>query len=233
MKMVKIVILLLIIAGGFFYHSRKSRSADLKIKEGTKVANIVLNAKIKTSKGDINLKLIPEAAPMTVTNFVYLAKRGYYDGLIFHRVIADFMIQGGDPTGTGAGGPGYQFGDEFVEELTFNVPGKLAMANAGPGTNGSQFFITHVPTEWLNYKHTIFGEVVSDADQAVVNKVAQGDTIETIEITGDVDKLLEANKEMKDKMDEILAKTMPELKKILEIKNKSQLPAVLFKPVGG
>ena len=213
MKMVKIVILLLIIAGGFFYHSRKSRSADLNIKEGTKVANIVLNAKIKTSKGDINLKLIPEAAPMTVTNFVYLAKRGYYDGLIFHRVIADFMIQGGDPTGTGAGGPGYQFGDEFVEELTFNVPGKLAMANAGPGTNGSQFFITHVPTEWLNYKHTIFGEVVSDADQAVVNKVAQGDTIETIEITGDVDKLLEANKEMKDKMDEILAKTMPELKK--------------------
>ncbi|WP_413626811.1 peptidylprolyl isomerase [Fusobacterium ulcerans] len=213
MKMVKIVILLLIIAGGFFYHSRKSRSADLKIKEGTKVANIVLNAKIKTSKGDINLKLIPEAAPMTVTNFVYLAKRGYYDGLIFHRVIADFMIQGGDPTGTGAGGPGYQFGDEFVEELTFNVPGKLAMANAGPGTNGSQFFITHVPTEWLNYKHTIFGEVVSDADQAVVNKVTQGDTIETIEITGDVDKLLEANKEMKDKMDEILAKTMPELKK--------------------
>ena len=213
MKMVKIVILLLIIAGGFFYHSGKSRSADLKIKEGTKVANIVLNAKIKTSKGDINLKLIPEAAPMTVTNFVYLAKRGYYDGLIFHRVIADFMIQGGDPTGTGAGGPGYQFGDEFVEELTFNVPGKLAMANAGPGTNGSQFFITHVPTEWLNYKHTIFGEVVSDADQAVVNKVAQGDTIETIEITGDVDKLLEANKEMKDKMDEILAKTMPELKK--------------------
>ena len=213
MKMVKIVILLLIIAGGFFYHSRKSRSADLKIKEGTKVANIVLNAKIKTSKGDINLKLIPEAAPMTVTNFVYLAKRGYYDGLIFHRVIADFMIQGGDPTGTGAGGPGYQFGDEFVEELTFNVQGKLAMANAGPGTNGSQFFITHVPTEWLNYKHTIFGEVVSDADQAVVNKVAQGDTIETIEITGDVDKLLEANKEMKDKMDEILAKTMPELKK--------------------
>lgn len=232
MKMVKIVILLLIIAGGFFYHSRKSRSADLKIKEGTKVANIVLNAKIKTSKGDINLKLIPEAAPMTVTNFVYLAKRGYYDGLIFHRVIADFMIQGGDPTGTGAGGPGYQFGDEFVEELTFNVPGKLAMANAGPGTNGSQFFITHVPTEWLNYKHTIFGEVVSDADQAVVNKVAQGDTIETIEITGDVDKLLEANKEMKDKMDEILAKTMPELKNTRN-KNKSQLPAVLFKPVGG
>ena len=195
MKMVKIVILLLIIAGGFFYHSRKSRSADLNIKEGT------------------NLKLYPEATPITVTNFVHLARKGYYDGLKFHRVIADFMIQGGDPTGTGAGGPGYQFGDEFIEEFTFNEPGKLAMANAGPGTNGSQFFITHVPTEWLNYKHTIFGEVVSDADQAVVNKVEQGDTIETIEITGDVDKFLEANKEMTEKMDEILAQTMPNLKK--------------------
>ena len=213
MKMVKIVILLLIIAGGFFYHSRKSRSADLNIKEGTKVENIVLNAKIKTSKGEINLKLYPESTPITVTNFVHLARKGYYDGLKFHRVIADFMIQGGDPTGTGAGGPGYQFGDEFIEEFTFNEPGKLAMANAGPGTNGSQFFITHVPTEWLNYKHTIFGEVVSDADQAVVNKVEQGDTIETIEITGDVDKFLEANKEMTEKMDEILAQTMPNLKK--------------------
>lgn len=213
MKMVKIVILLLIIAGGFFYHSRKSRSADLNIKEGTKVENIVLNAKIKTSKGEINLKLFPEVTPVTVTNFVHLAKKGYYDGLKFHRVIADFMIQGGDPAGTGAGGPGYQFGDEFIEELTFNVPGKLAMANAGPGTNGSQFFITHVPTEWLNYKHTIFGEVVSDADQAVVNKIEQGDTIETIEITGDVDKFLEANKEMTEKMDEILIQTMPNLKK--------------------
>ncbi|WP_339613222.1 peptidylprolyl isomerase [Fusobacterium varium] len=147
---------------------------------------MVLNAKIKTSKGEINLKLYPEATPITVTNFVHLARKGYYDGLKFHRVIADFMIQGGDPTGTGAG---------------------------GPGTNGSQFFITHVPTEWLNYKHTIFGEVVSDADQAVVNKVEQGDTIETIEITGDVDKFLEANKEMTEKMDEILAQTMPNLKK--------------------
>ncbi len=213
MKMLKIIILLLIIAGGFFYHSRKSRSSDLKIKEGTKVENIVLNAKIKTSKGEINLNLFPAATPATVTNFVHLARKGYYDGLKFHRVIEDFMIQGGDPTGTGAGGPGYQFGDEFIEELTFNVPGKLAMANAGPGTNGSQFFITHVPTEWLNYKHTIFGEVVSDADQAVVNKIAQNDVIETIEITGDVEKFLEANKEMTGKMDEILLQTMPNLKK--------------------
>lgn len=213
MKMVKIVILLLIIAGGFFYHSRKSRSADLNIKEGTKVENIVLNAKIKTSKGDINLRLLPEVAPMTVTNFVHLSRRGYYDGLKFHRVIADFMIQGGDPTGTGAGGPGYQFGDEFKQEVVFDVPGKLAMANAGPGTNGSQFFITHVPTDWLNYKHTIFGEVVAPEDQEIVNKVQQGDIIETIEISGDVEKFLEANKDMTEEMDKILAQTMPNLKK--------------------
>lgn len=213
MKMVKIVILLLIIVGGFLYHSKKGAGAKLDIKEGKIVENLVLNAKIKTSKGDINLRLLPEVAPMTVTNFVHLSRRGYYDGLKFHRVIADFMIQGGDPTGTGAGGPGYQFGDEFKQEVVFDVPGKLAMANAGPGTNGSQFFITHVPTDWLNYKHTIFGEVVAPEDQEIVNKVQQGDIIETIEITGDVEKFLEANKEMTEEMDKILAQTMPNLKK--------------------
>ena len=213
MKMVKIVILLLIIVGGFLYHSKKGAGAKLDIKEGKIVENLVLNAKIKTSKGDINLRLLPEVAPMTVTNFVHLSRRGYYDGLKFHRVIADFMIQGGDPTGTGAGGPGYQFGDEFKQEVVFDVPGKLAMANAGPGTNGSQFFITHVPTDWLNYKHTIFGEVIAPEDQEIVNKVQQGDIIETIEISGDVEKFLEANKEMTEEMDKILAQTMPNLKK--------------------
>lgn len=213
MKMVKIVILLLIIVGGFLYHAKKGAGAKLDIKEGKIVENLVLNAKIKTSKGDINLRLLPEVAPMTVTNFVHLSRRGYYDGLKFHRVIADFMIQGGDPTGTGAGGPGYQFGDEFKQEVVFDVPGKLAMANAGPGTNGSQFFITHVPTDWLNYKHTIFGEVVAPEDQEVVNKVQQGDIIETIEISGDVEKFLEANKDMTEEMDKILAQTMPNLKK--------------------
>lgn len=211
--MVKIIILLLIIVGGFLYHSKKGAGAKLDIKEGKIVENLVLNAKIKTSKGDINLRLLPEVAPMTVTNFVHLSRRGYYDGLKFHRVIADFMIQGGDPTGTGAGGPGYQFGDEFKQEVVFDVPGKLAMANAGPGTNGSQFFITHVPTDWLNYKHTIFGEVVAPEDQEIVNKVQQGDIIETIEISGDVEKFLEANKDMTEEMDKILAQTMPNLKK--------------------
>ncbi|WP_101475153.1 MULTISPECIES: peptidylprolyl isomerase [Fusobacterium] len=174
---------------------------------------MTLNAKIKTDRGDINLKLFPEVAPMTITSFVTLAKKGFYNGLKFHRVIEDFMIQGGDPTGTGAGGPGYQFRDEFKEGVVFDKKGLLAMANAGPNTNGSQFFITHVPTEWLNYKHTIFGEVVSEEDQKVVDSIKQGDKIESIEITGDVDKFLAEQGDLVKNINEILEKTMPELNK--------------------
>ena len=148
-----------------------------------------LNAKIVTNKGTINIKLFPEVAPFTVLNFAHLANIGYYDNLKFHRVIEDFMIQGGDPEGNGTGGPGYQFHDEFKKEVVFDRAGLLAMANAGPSTNGSQFFITHVETPWLNYKHTIFGEVVSPADQDVVNKIVQDDIIKSIEITGDVKEL--------------------------------------------
>lgn len=174
-------------------------------KAEVNMSNIVLNAKIVTDKGDINIKLYPEVAPFTVLNFAHLAKRGYYDNLKFHRVIADFMIQGGDPTGTGAGGPGYQFGDEFKEGVVFDRKGLLAMANAGKNTNGSQFFITHVETPWLNYKHTIFGEVVSDDDQKVVDAIAQDDVIKTIEITGDYDKFLtEENKEITKQIDSFL-----------------------------
>lgn len=154
-----------------------------------------LQAIIKTNKGEIKLNLFPDVAPITVLNFVTLAKTGYYNGLKFHRVIENFMIQGGDPTGTGAGGPGYQFEDEFKEGVVFNKKGLFAMANAGPNTNGSQFFITHVPTEWLNYKHTIFGEVVSQKDQDVVDSIKQGDTMNEVVIVGDVDKLIEENKE--------------------------------------
>lgn len=154
-----------------------------------------LQAIIKTNKGEINLNLFSDVAPVTVLNFVTLAKSGYYNGLKFHRVIEDFMIQGGDPTVTGAGGPGYQFGDEFKRGVEFTKKGLLAMANAGPNTNGSQFFITHVPTEWLNYKHTIFGEVVSPKDQDVVDSIKQGDTMNEIVVVGDVDKLIEENKE--------------------------------------
>jgi len=149
-----------------------------------------LVATLETSKGTIRINLMPDVAPLTVANFVNLSRRGYYDGLTFHRVIADFMIQGGCPLGTGTGGPGYQFKDECSKTVKHDAPGKLSMANAGPGTNGSQFFITHVPTPWLDGKHTIFGEVQGDADQAVVDSIARGDTVTQITITGDPTELL-------------------------------------------
>lgn len=149
-----------------------------------------ITVNMETSKGDIKLKLFPVQAPVTVANFVNLAQRGYYDGLTFHRVIADFMIQGGCPNGDGRGGPGYRFEDEFVSELRHEKPGILSMANAGPGTNGSQFFITHVPTPWLDGNHTIFGEVLGAEDQTVVNSIVQGDKIEKVTIEGDTDKLM-------------------------------------------
>ena len=120
-----------------------------------------MQATMTTTKGAIRLNLFPEQAPVTVANFVNLASRGYYDGLKFHRVIANFMIQGGCPRGTGSGGPGYQFEDEFDPSLRHDRPGRLSMANAGPGTNGSQFFITHVPTPWLDDNHSIFGAVAA------------------------------------------------------------------------
>ena len=149
-----------------------------------------MQATITTSKGAIKLNLFPEQAPVTVANFVNLATRGYYDGLKFHRVIANFMVQGGCPRGTGTGGPGYQFEDEFDPSLRHDRPGRLSMANAGPGTNGSQFFITHVPTPWLDNAHSIFGEVVGAEDQAVVDAIAQGDSIESVTIDADTDALL-------------------------------------------
>jgi peptidyl-prolyl cis-trans isomerase B (cyclophilin B) len=144
-----------------------------------------VSAVLKTSKGDIKLKLFADKAPVTVANFVNLAKRGYYDGLTFHRVIADFMIQGGCPNGTGTGGPGYRFEDECTPAVKHDAPGKLSMANAGPGTNGSQFFITHVATPWLDGRHTVFGEVISGADQDVVNAIEVGDTIIAVELAGE------------------------------------------------
>ena len=151
-----------------------------------------MQATMTTSKGAIRLNLFPEQAPVTVASFVNLAARGYYDGLKFHRVIANFMIQGGCPRGTGTGGPGYQFEDEFDSGLRHDRPGRLSMANAGPGTNGSQFFITHVPTPWLDDKHSIFGEVAGGDDQTVVDAIAQGDSIESVTVEGDTDALLAA-----------------------------------------
>lgn len=154
-----------------------------------------MKVKFTTNKGEININLLPEKSPVTVASFVNLVKNGYYNGLKFHRVIEDFMAQGGDPTGTGMGGPGYRFEDEVDNGLDFSVPGKLAMANAGPGTNGSQFFITTVPTEWLNGNHTIFGEVVSDSDLEVVKLLSNNDVMERVEIEGDVKEILDNYKE--------------------------------------
>ncbi len=142
---------------------------------------------LKTDKGDINGTIFASKAPMTAASFLNLASRGYYDGIAFHRVIKDFMVQGGDPTGTGGGGPGYKFRDEIHPDLKHDKPGLFSMANAGPGTNGSQFFITHVPTAWLDGKHAIFGEVSDGMD--VVNAIAQGDKIQSIEIHDSTDDL--------------------------------------------
>ncbi len=154
-----------------------------------------MKVKFTTNKGEININLLPEKSPVTVASFVNLVNNGYYNGLKFHRVIEDFMAQGGDPTGTGMGGPGYRFEDEVDNGLDFSVPGKLAMANAGPGTNGSQFFITTVPTEWLNGNHTIFGEVVSESDLEVVKLLSNNDVMERVEIEGDVNGILDTYKD--------------------------------------
>ena len=121
-------------------------------------------ATMSTEKGDMVIELFADKTPYTVNNFVFLSREGFYDGVIFHRVIADFMAQGGDPTGTGTSGPGYKFADEFHPELKHNKPGILSMANAGPGTNGSQFFITHVATPWLDNRHSVFGQIVEGMD---------------------------------------------------------------------
>lgn len=149
-----------------------------------------VGAVMRTNKGDIKLRLFADKVPVTVANFVNLAKRGYYDGLSFHRVIPDFMIQGGCPQGSGSGGPGYRFEDECTPELGHATPGILSMANSGPATNGSQFFITHIATSWLDGKHTVFGSVIDDDDQQVVDAIAVGDTIEVIEISGEAELVL-------------------------------------------
>ncbi len=159
---------------------------------------------IQTTKGDIRLRLFPDHAPLTVLNFINLSAKGFYDGLTFHRVIPDFMIQGGCPLGTGTGGPGYRFKDEFSKDLRHDKAGRLSMANAGPNTNGSQFFITHVPTPWLDDKHTIFGEVLGDEDQKVVDAIVVGDRISGIVIEGDHSALAERHKEQLDSWNKAL-----------------------------
>ena len=161
-----------------------------------------LIATFDTDRGPIRIELAPDKAPLTVANFVNLAKRGFYDGLSFHRVIPDFMIQGGCPEGSGRGGPGYKFEDETKNGLT-HERGVLSMANAGPNTNCSQFFITHIPTSWLDGKHTVFGKVIEGLD--VVDAVKQGDAIKSVKIEGDVDAALAAKADRVAEWNKILA----------------------------
>ncbi len=162
-----------------------------------------LVAHIQTARGTIHVNLFADKTPITVANFVNLAQRKFYDGLDFHRVIADFMIQGGCPEGSGRGGPGYRFEDEIVAGLG-HERGVLSMANAGPGTNGSQFFITHIPCDWLNGKHTVFGKVVGAADQAIVDAIRQGEKIAAITIEGDTAPVLARAKAHIDKWNAVL-----------------------------
>jgi len=158
---------------------------------------------LKTSRGEIAATIFASKVPITAANFLNLAKRGYYDGIKFHRVIKDFMIQGGDPTGTGSGGPGYKFADEIDKSLKHTKPGIFSMANAGPNTNGSQFFITHGPTPWLDGKHAVFGEVTKG--QEVVNAIAQGDKITGIDVLDPTDDLFAAQKPQLDKWNAALS----------------------------
>ncbi len=157
---------------------------------------------LNTDKGAIEATLFASKVPLTTANFLNLASRGYYNGLTFHRVIPKFMIQGGDPTGSGSGGPGYRFEDEIAPSLKHDKPGIFSMANAGPGTNGSQFFITHVPTDWLDGKHTVFGEVTSG--QEVVNAIGQGDKIVGIEILDSTEALFASQKDRLDQWNAVL-----------------------------
>ena len=153
-----------------------------------------MKATIKTTQGEIILDLFQDKAELTVANFVNLSRKGFYNNLTFHRVIEDFMIQGGCPIGTGTGDPGYKFKDEFHQDLKHDQPGMLSMANSGPNTNGSQFFITHVATPWLNKKHSVFGRVSGSDSQKVVDSIRQDDVIEAIETDDDIEFDLDVQK---------------------------------------
>lgn len=172
-----------------------------------------ITAVFVTTQGEIEVYLYPEAAPLTVANFINLSKRGFYDNTKIHRAIEHFMAQGGDPTGTGQGGPGYAIPDETVYWLDFFQPGMLAMANAGPGTGGSQFFITTQPAEWLNGKHTVFGETIREEDLKNSANLEVGDVVKEIKFIGNVDFILSLHKEQVDEWNAVLDEKFPHLKK--------------------
>ncbi|MGL5963293.1 MAG: peptidylprolyl isomerase [Fusobacteriaceae bacterium] len=210
-------LLLLIVMGGC-----SNATKFLGIHSDVKYNNV--SAVFVTTQGDIEVYLYPEAAPTTVANFINLAKRGYYNNTKIHRAIENFMAQGGDPTATGQGGPGYTIADETVKWLDFFQPGMLAMANAGPGTGGSQFFITTQPTEWLNGKHTVFGETIKDEDYQNVSSLEVGDIIKEVKIIGNADLILSLNKDKVEEWNTILDEKYPDLKKY-PIKDISELGA--------
>ena len=200
-----LVSLVLFLLGGCSFFGKKESTDFTKYND--------IRATFVTSQGDIEFYLYPEAAPITVASFVNLALRGYYDNTVFHRAIENFMIQGGDPTGTGQGTPGYLTNDEFVDWLDFYQPGMLAMANMGPNTNGSQFFITIYPADSLNQRYTIFGEFVTQGDYDRIKKLEKGDVIKEIKISGHADLLLALNKERVDEWNKELDSKYPNLKK--------------------
>lgn len=199
----------LVAAAAFGANLHAQEADSTKKEEQVENQNSELRAVISTNKGDINIRLFPDKAPLTVANFANLAQRGFYKEVKFHRVIGDFMIQGGDPTGTGSGGPGYQFMDETRTGLKHDKPGILSMANAGPNTNGSQFFITHVPTPHLDGKHTVFGEVVGPEDQKVVNSIQKGDRMLDVKIVGDTSALYEKVKNDLARWNKVLDEKFP------------------------
>ncbi|MGL4910491.1 MAG: peptidylprolyl isomerase [Cetobacterium sp.] len=180
-----------------------------------------IRATFVTTQGDISFYLYPEASPITVANFINLSKRGFYDNTKIHRAVENFVVQGGDPTGRGDGGPGYSIPDEFSKWLDFYQSGILAMANTGPETGGSQFFFTLYPADWLNNKHTIFGEFIDEKDFNNIKKLEVGDVIKEIKFTGDVDLFLSLNKSQVEEWNNIIDEKFPALKKY-PIKDKEE-----------
>lgn len=198
-------------------------SSAKKIIGEDKVKYNNIKATIVTTQGEISFYLYPEAAPANVSNFINLAKRGFYNNLKVHRAIDGFMAQTGDPLGTGEGGPGYRVADEVRTWLDFFQPGMLAMANMGPATNGSQFFMTSAPAEWLNGRYTVIGESIADGDLEKIKKLEVGDVIKEIRFTGNIDLILSINKTYVDGWNIILDEKFPGLAKY-PIKDPSEIP---------